>query len=239
MTERLIWNFELASDAPIDFTMLSSEAEDAYKWEARFFWKQDAAIVLHGLTADLLSLAKASFKTHQDVYVIVPSHGREVPRGARDDVGNSPLNLKYRKNHLVYKPLMQKHNGLCAYGKKIKLDELALDTCLPETAGLTKSSLNALVQQQGHEIALFKEAVCFEFPTVPNTQLELSKISVNPTRRLGLGPTPVVGPRPNLHFSACIEGKSQALVDQLRRLILPDAVPYDYPTFLAQEILSC
>ena len=93
MIKRLVWNFELCLEKPIDFERLENGEEDVLSWEARYFWPDTAIIPIKGMSENFLDLSQYKIKHREDLYFLSPD-------------GQS--NIKKRKGSLWYKPLQQK-----------------------------------------------------------------------------------------------------------------------------------
>ncbi|KTD21005.1 Uncharacterised protein [Legionella lansingensis] len=192
MNQRLIWNFEINPQPPLDLNALATSEEDKIKWEARFFWPENTIIVLTGLPANCLDLTKYQIKKREDQYLLLPG---------------CDYNIKRRRGQLLYKPQLQCTDNIRGYGKKINLNEDGLGQLLIENQRLSILT---------NEITVCKIALIHEFPTEPTIKLELARLEV----------------AQKIFFSACIEGRSQNLVEQISKHLLGNEVSCDYVSFL-------
>ena len=113
MRRRLIWNFEINGDRPLDIPAVLPVEPDTGRWESRFFWPADEIILLKGLDDSFLALSRYEAKHRQDTYCLLP---------------DADYNIKIRRNQTLYKPMIMKTAQAVAYGKKINLEEPAPDT---------------------------------------------------------------------------------------------------------------
>lgn len=107
MNQRLVWNFEINLNPPLDFHALSATSPEPMKWEARFFWPHDSIIILLGLDESFLILENCTIKNREDIYLLLP---------------NSDRNIKLRHGEWFYKPKLSCYENFCSYGKKIHLN---------------------------------------------------------------------------------------------------------------------
>ena len=163
MNKRLVWNFEINADKPLQVPSAAGTGDDLKRWESRFFWPDDQIITLHGLNDHFLELSRYKIKHREDTYFLL---------------ADTDYNLKIRREQLVYKPILMKKNQLIAYGKKIKLDEQAPDTQLPGCEEKDTKTFIARIHDQGKKVSVEKEALIYTFETSPNTKLELAWLHV-------------------------------------------------------------
>ncbi|MDI9819364.1 hypothetical protein [Legionella sp. W10-070] len=131
-------------------------------------------------------------------------------------------NIKRRRNELIYKPLLREGRQSQGYGKKIKLAEHPDKQPLPGTPSLTREQLLSHLQKKGVEIAVDKCALIYKFPSTPAVKLELARLQI----------------ANKIYFSACIEGWSQQLVEQITKHLLASQVSCNYVNFLKQTFTS-
>ena len=180
-------------------------AKEDIRWEARFFWPEQEVIVLKGLSEIFLNLSQYKIKHRHDQYLILPDN----------------LNIKQRKAQLIYKPLLQKHNNLFGYGKKINLHECAQDAVLPATNMLTaKALLHSL--KEAFRMDVIKEALLYTFPSNPKIILELSRLKINEA----------------IFFSVCLEGRSQQMVSDIAKELIGKINACDYLSFLKKNFFD-
>ncbi len=162
MNKRLVWNFEINSDNPLQLPSAPTPIIEGLRWEARFFWPENVIITLNGLDDRFLELSRYQSKHRQDSYYLL---------------ADANYNVKTRREQVVYKPILQKTALAIAYGKKIKLAEQAADTLLPGCDTLSTQALLTLINEQGRKIDVEKEALIYEFATTPLTKLELARLT--------------------------------------------------------------
>lgn len=206
MNTRLVWNFELNYANLLPLNNLEDSREEL-RWEARYFWPGKAIIPLNGLDERFLALSNYEFKHRQDDYTLLPK---------------LPLNIKKRRNELVYKPLLQETKILRGYGKKIKLADCPPDLILPGRQGLKVGDLLTELEENSLEIEVTKEAMIYQFLSEPKIKLELSRLEI----------------RQNIYFSLCVEGRSQKLVAEIARQLLGTEVSCDYVAFLKKNCIN-
>lgn len=136
---RFIWQFEQTGQ---EWVPQGNWQKDPHKWEVRYFWPLDRIIELN-ISEKQLHWDKSVYKTHFDTYLI----DRE-----------NPLNIKGRKDKLVYKPFISQQNDRIAYDKKVSLstDELSQHNFL--AVPVEKMSIQLIIYEK------------------PKCVLELSKI---------------------------------------------------------------
>lgn len=147
----------------LDFAQLPAYEPEAVRWEARFFWPQDAVIVLQGLSEEFLKLANFKSKHRQDSYHLL-------------EQGN--YNIKLRRNELLYKPLIDVQQDLFAFGKKINLLDAKPEELLPGVHPILVHHLLELIQQQSQVITVNKDAQIYKLATTPSIKLELSRLQI-------------------------------------------------------------
>src|SRR5258708_2087948 len=123
MSFRLFWNFEMTNTHLLNWNDLKAEPEEI-RWEARYFWPQEAIIHLEGLDKRFLNLAEYKIKQRNDRYTLL---------------ADSNFNIKQRRGQLFYKPLLAERDGLQGYGKKVNLNE-----CLPQLKLAGSKTLRAI-----------------------------------------------------------------------------------------------
>lgn len=165
MNQRLVWNFEFApktSSLPEEF-LVKKETEEL-KWEIRFFWPNDEAIVLNAIDNSLLDLANYHQKHRDDYYYLLP---------------NRNYNIKRRRHELLYKPLLKKSELALGFDAKINID---YQTEPPKTIPHQDPVVQEIVQRvgtEGVEAYVRKEAFIYKFPTHPTIKLELARLEVH------------------------------------------------------------
>jgi hypothetical protein len=136
-------------------------------------------------------------------------------------IPGSPCNVKQRRGELVYKPLLEKKGISQGFGKKIKLNDCPSDELLPGTPSITAGELRSLIHKQGQPIYVKKCALVHKFLTEPQIKLELARLVISDT----------------VFFSACLEGRSQSLVNLISNHLLNQQLSCDYVTFLQQTFM--
>lgn len=208
MTQRLVWNFEFSTTKTIPLTNLVTDEHDIIKWERRFFWPESEIIHLTCIDNSLLDLANYHQKHKEDYYYILP---------------DSNLNIKLRRNELLYKPILQQTPSATGFGAKINLDAIQHDADTEEDINSDYLfSIAKEAREKGIEVFVKKEAFIYKFPSTPHIKLELARLEV----------------KGHVYFSACIEGKSLYLVELLSDLLLGTQVSCEYVTFLKSIIKS-
>ena len=190
LNKRLVWNFEINNDKPLILPDSPAETHTEH-WEARFFWPESESISLNGLDDSFLELSRYKIKHREDTYCLLP---------------DMDCNFKVRRDQLQYKPIIMKLPLAIAYGKKITLEQADTDM----------QRLFARAQREGHPIVVEKEALIYQFETLPKTKLELARLCVANTT----------------WFSVNIESASGLIVDSITRQMLGEHVACDYVTFL-------
>lgn len=201
MNKRLFWNFELSHPSDSAFSDLLDEPPSSLRWEARYFWPETAIICLSGLNANFFNLNMYDIKERQDTYYVLD---------------NYPLNIKQRRDELLYKPLIEQHQGCYGFAKKINLSTQNSFSPLPGADQWLTKDLLDVINQQSRTIVVKKIALIYKLDTHPKVKLEFSRLNV-------LG---------QLFFSLCVEGRSQTMVSTISQHILPHQQPSDYVHFL-------
>lgn len=163
MSKRLVWNFEINSEIPLNIPENDSEDALTDRWESRFFWPGKEIIVLNGLDDRFLDLSLYEAKHRQDTYCLLPDKN---------------YNVKLRRNQPLYKPTLMTTQQAVAYGKKINLEEQEPDKPLPGAEETNARALLGDIQQNGLRIAVEKEALIYRFETVPKLKLELARLTI-------------------------------------------------------------
>ena len=200
MNQRLIWNFEFFTKKIVSFSNLV-EPPDSLKWEIRYFWPENHIICLYNIDDSLLDITQYQQKYKEDCYYLLPEDN---------------CNIKYRRNQLLYKPLLKRTSKAVGYGAKINLS--AISDSPDEQQQSSDYLLELLHQAQsfGKKINVQKTSFTYKFATTPHVKLELAQLVVDE----------------KVYFSACIEGKSLPLVETINKLLLDDQVSCEYVTFL-------
>ena len=200
MNKRLVWNFEINPSESLELGNTQAAADDM-RWESRFFWPENTIITLNGLDESFLELSRFEAKHRQDTYYLL---------------ANADYNIKVRKEQLLYKPALKKTSHATAYGKKLKLAEQKSEQLLPGTDDLSTKSLLELINKQGKQIVVEKEALLFQFGTSHTTKLELARLKL----------------ANNTYFSVSIESRSVVWIELISHHLLGDQIACDYVTFL-------
>lgn len=129
-------------------------------------------------------------------------------------VPNTNYNIKHRRNELLYKPIINQTDFATSFAPKINLSGASKNN--PALEKIRKQTENAAIVQ------VIKEAFIYKFNTIPATKLELARLKVANT----------------VYFSACIEGKSASLVQQISKHLLGGHFSCDYVTFLKTIVKS-
>lgn len=203
---RLMWNFELAAGQPLVMESIPHYPTDIIRWETRFFWPELQCITLHGLSGDFLDLANYEFKNRTDSYYLLP---------------DGDLNLKKRREELIYKPLINTDDGCFGYGKKVDLlSETPTELVLADPV-LTVAELINKLRAEGQLIHVEKTVAKCKLPTQPAIKLEFARLNI----------------RGEVFFSFCVEGRSLELVKYLRNHLIKGAIACDYIHFLRYNFL--
>ncbi len=200
MNQRFIWNFEFSTKKIVPFSTLI-EPPDNLKWEIRYFWPQDRIISLYNIDDSLLDITHYQQKHKEDCYYLLP---------------NENCNIKYRRNQILYKPLLQRSNKAVGYGAKINLVTVSDYPEQPQEPITYLHDLLYQAQTFGKKINVKKTSFTYKFATTPHVKLELARLVVHD----------------EVYFSACIEGKSLPLVETINKHLLDDQVSCEYVTFL-------
>lgn len=163
MNHRLVWNFNMDDDKPLDLGQLPDEEPASLRWEARYFWRHDEDVTIHGLERNCLDLSAFKLKQRRDAYFLLP---------------DKPYNIKKRRGEILYKPLMEKKNACLAFGKKINLYECPAHQVLPGTPAVCAADLLEAIQRQGQEVQVEKTAMIYRFETSPPIKLELARLNI-------------------------------------------------------------
>lgn len=163
MNRRLVWNFEINSDNPLQLPGSESPSPDSNRWESRFFWPGDEIITLHGLSDHFRELSRYEIIHKEDTYFLLP---------------NEAFNFKLRKDRLFYKPLLVKESDAVAYGKKITLDDQPPAIRLPGFGSQTIDTILSRIKSEGVRLTVEKEALTYSFDTTPRCKFELAWLRV-------------------------------------------------------------
>lgn len=163
MNKRLVWNFEINDEHPLDLTSMTSEEPSLWRAEIRYFWMDDTNIVLHGLNDSFLNLAIYKIKERKDIYYLLPNHD---------------YNIKERRGELLFKPLMQDTHGLQEFAKKINLSQYSSQQTLPGLFPCNTGDLLKLANDDGSRVYVEKTAVIYQFATEPTIKLELARLTI-------------------------------------------------------------
>ncbi|MFT4060060.1 MAG: hypothetical protein QM652_11005 [Legionella sp.] len=129
---------------------------------------------------------------------------------------NKNYNIKRRRDELLYKPLRQKSTIAFGFAAKINLE---YDDTHSKKTRSNDPLLQEITQQvihEGIEVYVQKKAFTYKFPTTPKVKLELAHLEVHK----------------QIYFSACIEGRSQKLVENLAEYLLGQQISCEYVSFL-------
>ena len=163
MNKRLVWNFEINADNPLQVASVADIDSNQARWESRFFWPDDEIITLHGLDDNFRELSRYQVKHREDTYFLLP---------------NTDYNLKLRREQLFYKPLLMKKPHAIGYGKKIKLEEQPPKEQLPGCEAKDTQAFMEQIHREGKRIKVEKEALIYTVETTPITKLELAWLHV-------------------------------------------------------------
>lgn len=202
MNTRLIWNFEICNPKSLAINSLEDVKEEC-RWEARFFWDADKIINLEALSGEELQFINVETKHQEDCYILLP---------------NKNINLKIRRDELLYKPLMNEQESIFAYGSKMSLKELEPELILPETKD-TVASLLQEIEQKGKEIKIAKDILTYKFNSKPKIKLEFSRLKL----------------ANEVFLSFCIQGRSFNLVAKLAKELLAKPIASNYVSFLKKK----
>lgn len=205
MAQRLIWNFEFFPSKQIPLIAKEVKTHDELKWEKRYFWTEDEIIHLNNIDNELLDLANYQQKHKEDCYYLLPQQN---------------LNIKRRKNELLYKPVIKRDGSIIGFGPKINLESVTTSAENPESKLIEFNEIIREVKSKGIKVFVKKESFTFKFSTKPNIKLELARLEVNN----------------RMYFSACIEGRSRELVKIISDLLLTKQKASEYVGFLKSII---
>jgi len=163
MNKRLVWNFELNNQQPLNLDILSADDSDELRWEARYFWPENSFITLYGLSDELLNFANYQVKHRQDLYYLLP---------------DSLYNIKQRRLELLYKPLIKESIDCQGFGKKINLLEWPATDILPGTESDRASELIHKIKNNSQEIFVDKVAFIYKLKVQPTIKLELARLQI-------------------------------------------------------------
>lgn len=152
MNKRLVWNFEIETNHPLQIPALHTIDTCAERWESRYFWPDSAAISLNRLDDTFLELSRYKVKHRQDTYCVLP---------------DCDYNIKRREDQLLFKPIIMKTAQAIAFGKKVNLEE-------PGSVDISLSR----IQQHATFIEVEKEALIYRFATTPTLKLELARLRI-------------------------------------------------------------
>ncbi|MBA3537647.1 MAG: hypothetical protein H0T84_13740 [Tatlockia sp.] len=161
MNTRLVWNFEITNSDLVNFDDLK-ESKEEIRWEARYFWPEDAIISLNGLDSRFLDLSNYEVKQRQDCYSLLI---------------DSNYNIKQRRSQLFYKPLLQETDLLRGYGKKINLENYPSELILPGSK-LRAAEIVKQLENNQQKIEVAKEALIYKMPSEPTIKLELARMEI-------------------------------------------------------------
>ncbi|MDP1603593.1 MAG: hypothetical protein Q8M03_10050 [Legionella sp.] len=166
MNKRLVWNFEINNEPPLDFSSLPEDDSEEIRWEARYFWGSDTIITLHGLDDKFFNIALFESKERRDRYYLLP---------------NLDYNIKVRRDELFYKPLLIKERACQAFGKKINLSTHPASDTLPGLPAITVDKLLDLINTESENVYVEKVALIYKFDTNPRIKLELARLKIADT----------------------------------------------------------
>ena len=202
MKQRLLWNFEFKTRKNNTFCDLKNTKEEILKWEARFFWPEQEIICLSLIDEALLEIAHYQYKQKQHYYYLIPAQN---------------YNIKYRRDELLYKPLIEQSPYAFGFGAKINITQM-----LHNPHSHTELNIKKLVKQieKGVQVLVKKDSFTYKFAFQPSIKLELARIEVNDI----------------IFFSLCIEGRSRRLVETMSRCLLGEKPTSDYVHFLKKIV---
>ncbi|KGP63092.1 hypothetical protein EP47_04690 [Legionella norrlandica] len=129
---------------------------------------------------------------------------------------DSNYNIKQRRNQLLYKPLIKQSGSTLGFGPKINLDDPQYSLRHDNDFHIEREDLLKKVNTGGVAVLVKKEAFIFKFSTTPNIKLELARLEINN----------------KVYFSACVEGRSLNLVENISTLLFGNQASGDYVAFL-------
>lgn len=191
---RLFWNFEYHSAHQLPDLFTFPENENKAAWEVRYFWPANQIISLQALPTHIFELSRYKIKHQSDKYILIP---------------HKNYNIKIRKKKLLYKPILQSHQGVYQFGKKQQLDEAA-----SEQLGLN-------IQTHQHLLVL-KETLLYPLTNSASSRLEFTRLNINQT----------------IFFSFAIQSPEYEPIELLLKNIQPSGSPMPYVTFLQQNMAS-
>lgn len=145
---RLVWNYELGGRSITDIRCEAKNHADIPEGahsEYRLFYPENAVITLP-LSAEFEHFSHWEYKERQDSYYLVP---------------NQHLNIKSRKDKLLYKPLLKEQGNIYWFAPKQRLDK-------PNTISTHASIPNDLearrlwLKQQSTVVSVQKDAFITE-----------------------------------------------------------------------------
>ncbi|MDP3706047.1 MAG: hypothetical protein Q8R24_09080 [Legionellaceae bacterium] len=238
MNKRLVWNFEINSEKPL-------EIDDMASTIASLSLTSDCTLGLSEQVKDSETTTESEKTTLDNATELTwesrffwQEHEIVVLNGLNQaflDLSHYqikhktdeyfllpqlPYNLKLRRNCLYYKPLMIRTPTKFAYGKKINLHEQKEDMRLIGTDQLTVKNILSQIDNQSRRVLVEKEALSYQLQTTPTTQLELARLSFDKT----------------IYFSVCIESSSRTLVESITPQLIPHRKASDYVSFLQQAL---
>lgn len=122
-------------------------------------------------------------------------------------------NIKKRREEILYKPLIKKVRQAVGFGSKTALEMDAESSFIQD---LQLQKIAQQIEATGKVVHVKKQAFIYKFPTKPTIKLELARLEV----------------LNQIYFSACIEGKSLGLVENIANHLLDKQVSCDYVSFL-------
>jgi hypothetical protein len=128
-------------------------------------------------------------------------------------IPKSNFNIKRRHERILYKPLLHQSSIANGFGRKIDLEQsedYPKDYNPEFLCGLLKQAMSAKI------VHVTKESYTYKFDTEPRIKLELARLEVEH----------------KIYYSACIEGKSQSLVESISLALFGKQKSYDYVGFL-------
>jgi hypothetical protein len=129
---------------------------------------------------------------------------------------NREYNIKLRRDELLYKPLRRKSSLAFGFDAKINIEYDEAQPRKTTSQDLLLQEIAQLIATEGIEVYVRKEAFTYKFPTTPSVKLELAHLELHH----------------EIYFSACIEGRSQKLVESIAEALLGQQISCDYVSFL-------
>lgn len=154
---RLVWNFELGTQSITDpsrqITAQLGLPEDA-RCEYRLFYPQDTVITLP-LPAEFEHFSNWDYKERRDTYYLIPAQH---------------LNIKSRKDKLVYKPLLKEQDNILWFAPKQRLDKSDFVSTLSSIPAdlearlhwLEKEATTVVVEKDAFITELYQGQLLFE-----------------------------------------------------------------------------